>query len=41
MPKKTAEKETVKKDKQINNQIKRKRKHFKLENEASQVGLKI
>ena len=41
MPKKTAEKETVKKDKQINNQIKRKRKHFELENEASQVGLKI
>ena len=41
MPKKTAEKETVKKDKQINNQIKRKRKHFEFENEASQVGLKI
>ena len=41
MPKKTAEKETVKKDKQINNQIKRKRIHFELENEASQVGLKI
>ena len=30
MPKKTAEKGTVKKDKQINNQIKRKRKHFDL-----------
>ena len=41
MPKKTTEKETVKKDKQINNQIKRKRKHLELENEASQVGLKI
>ena len=41
MPKKTAEKETVKKDHQINNLIKRKRKHFELENEASQVGLKI
>ena len=41
MPKKTAEKETVKKDKQINNQIKRKGKHFELENEASQVGFKI
>ena len=41
MPKKTAEKETVKKDKHIYNQIKRKRKHFELENEASQVGLKI
>ena len=45
MPKKTAEKETVKKDNQINNQInnqiKRKRKHFELENESSQVGLKI
>ena len=41
MPKKTEEKETVKKDKQINNQIKRKGKHFELENEASQVGLKI
>ena len=37
MPKKTAEKETVKNDKQINNQIKRKRKHFELENEVSQV----
>ena len=37
MPKKTAEKETVKKDKQI----KMKRKQFELENEASQVGLKI
>ena len=41
MPKKTTEKETVTKDKQINNQIKRKTKHFELENEASQVGLKI
>ena len=41
MPKKTAEKETVKKYKQINNQIKRKRKNFELENVASQVGLKI
>ena len=41
MTKKTAEKESVKKDKQINNQIKRKRKHFELDNEASQVGLKI
>ena len=41
MPKKTAEKETVKKDKHIYNQINRKRKHFELENEASQVVLKI
>ena len=39
MSKKTAEKETVKKDKQINNQIKMKRKHFVLENEASQIRL--
>ena len=41
MPKKIAEKETIKKEKQINNQIKRKRKHFELENEASQVGIKF
>ena len=41
MSKKTAEKETIKKEKQINNQTKRKRKHFELENEASQVGLKV
>ena len=41
MPKKTDEKETVKKDKQINNQSKRKRKHFELENKASHVGPKI
>ena len=41
MPKKTEEKETVKKDKQINNQIKRKTKHFELEKEANQIGLKI
>ena len=34
-------KETVKKDKHINNQIKSKRKHFELENETSQVGIKI
>ena len=41
MPKKTAEKETVKIEKQINNQIKRKRKHLEFENEESQVKLKI
>ena len=41
MAKKTAEKETVKKDKQSNNQINKKRKHFELENKVSQVGLKI
>ena len=35
MPKKTAEKETVIKDQQINNQIKSKRKHFEFENEAT------
>ena len=40
MPKKTERKKTVKKDKQINNQIQRKRKHFELEDEASQVGFK-
>ena len=40
MRKKTAEKETAKKEKQINNQIKRK-KNFELENITSQVGLKI
>ena len=31
----------IKKEKQINNQIKRKRKQFELENEISQAGLKI
>ena len=40
MSKKTAEKETVKKEKKINKQTKRKRKHFDLENWASQAGLK-
>ena len=40
MPKKRTEKETIKK-KKINNQIKRKRKHFELVNEASQIELKI
>ena len=41
MTKKTIEKETVKKEKQINNQIKKKRKHFEIENEASQKGIRI
>ena len=41
MPRKTVEKETVKKEKQINNQIEKKRKQFELENETSQVELKI
>ena len=35
------EKETIKKEKQIYNQIKRKRKHFEFENETSQVEIKI
>ena len=41
MPKKTAKKETIKKGIQVNSQIKRNRKQFELENETSQVGLKI
>ena len=41
MPKKKAEKETVKKDKQINYKIKRRRKGFELENKASQLEFKI
>ena len=41
MQKKTVDKEIVKKEKQINNQFKRKRKHFMLENETSQAELKF
>ena len=41
MPKKIAEKETIKKEKQINKEIKRKIKHFELENKASHEDLKF
>ena len=34
-------KEKIKKEKQNNNQIKRESKHFELENEAGQLGIKI